>query len=201
MIWFIFFARESKTNLSITESPWIMRTPLILLAVASGWFFISPNPFKLSGWITKWIGELPHTNLMTLISGGIVVLSLLVAWFMFVIKNKPATSILFFQNGFRLDSFYKMVIEQPTIKLTTIAETTDRKWIDGVLHFTAYTHVSIAHIIAWFDKYIVDGSVNALATITWAAGSVTRSFQGGKIQLYIFWAVLGLIIFLFFVLI
>jgi NADH-quinone oxidoreductase subunit L len=94
-----------------------------------------------------------------------------------------------------------MTIEQPVIKLTAIAETTDRKWIDGVLHFTAYTQVSIAHVIAWFDRYVVDGSVNALARITGALGSFTRSFQGGKIQLYIFWAVLGLIIFLFFVLI
>lgn len=201
MVWFIFFAKESKLNLPITESPWIMRIPLILLAVASGWFFISINPFKLSGWITTWIGELPHANYMTLISAGIVVLSLLFAWFMFVIKNKPATSILFFQNGFRLDSFYKLTIEQPATKLAVITETTDRKWIDGVLHFTAYTQVSIAHVIAWFDTYVIDGSVNALARITGAAGSFTRSFQGGKIQLYIFWAVLGLIIFLFFVLI
>jgi NADH-quinone oxidoreductase subunit L len=201
MIWFIFFAQESKPNLSITESPWIMRVPLILLAVASGWFFISTNPFQLSGWITIWIGELHHSNLITLISAGIVMLSLLLAWFMFAIKNKPATSILLFQNGFRLDSFYKMTIEQPVIKLTAIAETTDRKWIDGVLHFTAYTQVSIAHVIAWFDTHVVDGSVNALAKITGAVGSFTRSFQGGKIQLYIFWAVLGLIIFLFFILI
>ena len=201
LIWFIFFAQESKSTLSITESPWIMRTPLILLAVASSWFFVSINPFKSSGWITSLIGELPHSNMITLISVGIVLLSLLFAWFMFVMKNKPATSLLFFQNGFRLDSLYKSTIEQPFIKLAAATETTDGKWIDGVLHFTAYAHVSIAHAIAWFDTYVVDGSVNAMARITGAVGSLTRSFQGGKIQLYIFWAVLGLIIFLFFVLI
>ena len=201
MIWFIFFAQENKSNLSITESPLIMRIPLILLALASGWFFISMNPFKSTGWITAWIDELPHSNTITVISAGIVLLSLLFAWFLFVIKNKPATSILFFQNGLRIDLFYKKAVEQPVIKLTAVVETTDRKWIDGVLHFTAYTHVSIAHVIAWFDTYVVDGSINAMARLTRALGGFTRSFQGGKIQLYIFWAVLGLIIFLFFVLI
>ena len=201
LIWFIFFAKNGESNLTITESPWIMRTPLIILAVASSWFFISINPFKSSGWLAELIGDLPHSNMITVISAGVVLLSLVLAWFIFVMKNKPATSILFFQNGFRLDSLYKGTIEQSFIKLSTAAEATDRKWIDGVLHFTAYAHVSIAHAIAWFDTYVVDGSVNTMARITGAVGSLTRSFQGGKIQLYIFWAVLGLIIFLFFVLI
>jgi NADH-quinone oxidoreductase subunit L len=35
-----------------------------------------------------------------------------------------------------------------------------------------------------------------MATLVRGAGSFTRSFQGGKIQLYIFWSVLAIIIFL-----
>ncbi|HEU5292029.1 MAG TPA: NADH-quinone oxidoreductase subunit L [Cyclobacteriaceae bacterium] len=200
MVWFIFFSK-TESNLSVTESPWIMRIPLVFLAIASSWLFISINPFKPTGWIALWINELPHSNLVTIISIAIIILSLLFAWSRYSVKNKSATTILFFQQGFQLDSLYKLIIEKPIIKLTAVAETTDRKWIDGVLHLTAYTQVSIAHIIAWFDTYIVDGLVHVTVWLTQQTGSFTRSFQGGKIQLYIFWAVLGLIIFLFFLLI
>ncbi len=82
-----------------------------------------------------------------------------------------------------------------------VAETTDKKWIDGFIHVAALAHVAIAHVIMWFDKFIVDGLVNAVAWLASAVGSFTRSFQAGKIQLYVFWAMAGLIIFLFFVLI
>jgi NADH-quinone oxidoreductase subunit L len=200
MVWYIFIAK-SDSNRIVTESPWIMRIPLIVLAAASSWLFISHNPFKTSGWITVWIDQLPHSNMVTLISAAIVLVSFLVAWFQYAIKRNPATAIPLFQQGYRLDSLYKITIEQPLLRLTTVSETTDRKWIDGVLHFTAYAQVSIAHVIAWFDTYIIDGSVNALAWFTGVTGSFIKSFQGGKIQLYIFWAVLGLIIFLFFLLI
>lgn len=200
MVWFIFFGK-SDMNLTVTESPWIMRIPLIFLALASTWLFISINPFKTTGWITLWINELPDSTMITLVSVSTVFLSLLLAGFLYTTKNKRANAIHFFENGFQLDSLYKITIEQPTIKLTAVVEIADRKWIDGVLHFAAYTQVSIAHVVAWFDTYFIDGFVNALAWLTGKAGAFTRSFQGGKIQLYIFWAVLGLIIFLFFMLI
>ena len=82
-----------------------------------------------------------------------------------------------------------------------ITDTADRKWIDGLIHFTAYTQVALSHVIAWFDRNGIDGSVNVVAKLAGAVGSFTRSFQGGKIQLYILWSMIALIIFLFFVLI
>ncbi len=42
----------------------------------------------------------------------------------------------------------------------------------------------------------VDGSVDGVAGVAKGIGSFTRSFQGGKIQLYIFWAIFAIIIFL-----
>jgi NADH-quinone oxidoreductase subunit L len=71
----------------------------------------------------------------------------------------------------------------------------------ALLHLTVYGQVVFAHGVAWFDRHIVDGIVNTGAWLVKRTGSVTRSFQGGRIQLYIFWAVAGLIIFLFFALI
>jgi NADH-quinone oxidoreductase subunit L len=200
MIWFVFFAKENKPNLLVAEAPWVMRTPLIILAFASIWLLISWNPISASGWFTWQMGDLQHSNWATLLSTSVVLISLLIAWFLYVTKNKLVGSTILL-NGLSFDKIYKIVFEQSTLGLATVAETTDRKWIDGALHLLAYAQVSFAHVLAWFDTYIIDGSVNATAWMAGAAGSLTRSFQSGKIQLYIFWAVLGLIIFLFFVLI
>jgi NADH-quinone oxidoreductase subunit L len=105
-----------------------------------------------------------------------------------------------FQRAFNVDALFRKLIERPSLYAASTATSVDTKWIDGLLHFTAYTQVTIAHFIAWVDKYIIDGLVNGVARFSGMVGSFTRSFQGGKIQLYIFWAMAGVIIFLFFVL-
>jgi NADH-quinone oxidoreductase subunit L len=105
-----------------------------------------------------------------------------------------------FQRAFNVDALFRKFIERPSLYAATTASSVDRNWIDGILHFTAYTQVTIAHFIAWIDKYIVDGLANGMAWLSGLIGSFTRSFQGGKIQLYIFWAMAGIIIFLFFAL-
>lgn len=200
MIWSVFLAKERKPGLVITQSPWIMRIPLLVLSIASGWFLVSVNPFNTSGWYTSLVGGLPHSTTVLLLSTGLVLLALFTAWLLFA-KNTSVRSSGFLQNAFQLDWLYGIIFGRTVMKLSAVSETADKKWIDGLLHFTAYAQVSIAHVVAWSDKYIIDGIVNAAAWLSGTVGSFTRSFQGGKIQLYIFWAVAGVIIFLFFVLI
>jgi NADH-quinone oxidoreductase subunit L len=198
MIRFIFLGSESKATL--TEVPWVMRIPMIACAVASCWFVVSINPFNVAGWFTESFQHVQTTVIASIISAIVAVLAILVAWFIYNKKASPKTS-RFLQDGFGLDMIYQKTFGVFSLKLASVTETVDKKWIDGILHFTAYTQVVIAHGIAWFDHYIVDGIVNAGAWFAQSLGSLTRSFQAGKVQLYIFWAVAGLIIFLFFALI
>jgi NADH-quinone oxidoreductase subunit L len=51
-------------------------------------------------------------------------------------------------------------------------------------------------MVNWIDRFIVDGIVNLFAGLIRWIGSITRSFQSGKIQQYIFWALFAIIIFL-----
>lgn len=201
MIWFIFFGKESKSEQVIAESSWVMRLPIILLALASTWLIVSINPIQVSEWFTVLLGEVPHVTIVALISAVVIGLALVFSWFIYVKKLQAPKSISFFERGLNLDNLYQKLFGNTTLQLATATEATDRKWIDGFLHAMVYLQVSFAHVIAWFDTYIIDGSVNGVAWLSGKMGSFTRSFQGGKIQLYIFWAVAGLIIFLFFVLI
>jgi NADH-quinone oxidoreductase subunit L len=76
----------------------------------------------------------------------------------------------------------------------------DRRWIDGFIHASAYAQVTVSHLVGWFDRAIVDGTVNGIASLSRGVGNFTRSFQGGKIQSYILWAILAIIIFLIWIL-
>jgi NADH-quinone oxidoreductase subunit L len=197
---FVFFGKENQYTAAAHESPWIMRIAMLILASASVWFFISVSPFNSLGWVTQLIGDASISIKVTGISAAIVLISFIVAWRLFSGNSSPR-SIAILQNGFQLDWLFIKLFEKPVIQLANATDTVDRKWIDGFIHFIAYAQVSFAHVITWFDRYVVDGSVNASAWLAGATGNFFRSFQAGKIQLYIFWAMIGLIIFLFFVLI
>jgi NADH-quinone oxidoreductase subunit L len=151
--------------------------------------------------VYSYVRALPHTNVVTLVSIGIIISALVVSWIRYTPNETKLQPIVFFQKGFKLDVLYQAIFIQPTIRIAMITESLDRKWIDGALHITAYAQVTIAHTVAWFDNNIVDGVVYGFSRLIGLIGSLTRSFQGGKIQLYIFWAVAGVIIFLFFTLI
>lgn len=61
----------------------------------------------------------------------------------------------------------------------------DKKIIDGTINLLAKTQVVIAHIIKWFDNYFVDGLVHLTAYTSGRIGQLTRSIQSGNVQAYI----------------
>jgi NADH-quinone oxidoreductase subunit L len=189
----IFFGIETVTqNLELADPPRIMRAPIALLGAASLWPILSVNPFASSGYL--FTTDSSHHPGLTVFSAVWVVGAFGVA-FLSNVKRKWFYSETLFQ-AFYLNQVQTLLIVTPTVALSYLTERIDRKWIDGLLHSLAYVQVTIAHLAGWWDKTIVDGSVNGMATLSRIAGSFTRSFQGGKIQLYIFWAIFTIIIFL-----
>lgn len=195
---YVFLGPESK--FAVTEVPRVMLAPMFLLALASGWFMVSLNPFSTQGWFTDSFTGVQMNIGVTIMSISTIILALITAGILYR-QNVLPRNIPFLQNGFGMDRFYQKTFGTLFLKLSSAAGTTDKKWIDSTLHLIAYAQVSVAHGIAWLDRNIIDGIVNLSAWLAKTLGSFTRSFQGGNIQLYIFWAAAGLIIFLFFALI
>ena len=195
MIWKIFLmpAGTIKT-LSVAESPLIMRIPIGVLAVASFWIILSWNPFAHYTWLytapvdTAVIG--PH--LLTTISIVWVATALGVAYRS---RHRNFKARAFFNTRY-LDTLYHFVIARPTLRMATLLDAIDRRWIDGFLHGFAYVQVTIASLTGWFDRAIVDGIVGVVVNMAQGTGSLIRSFQEGKIQLYVLWSSLAIIIFL-----
>ena len=188
-----FFGAENATlNLTVHEPPPIMRAPLVLLAGASLWLIVSWNPFNPSGWLLQ--AGPHHSTTLTIFSIGWVLLGLLAAWTLFR-RNQSLHADVFF-HALYIDKFYQVFVVVPTLFVARTTTFIDKKIIDRSIHIFAYGQVIIAHLAGWFDTAIIDGVVNGTASLSRLAGSFTRSFQGGKIQLYVFWALFTIIIFL-----
>lgn len=194
LVWRIFMG-ESRTPvvLPVAEAPAIMRIPLILLAACSTWLIVSWNPFDFMGWIIP-AESYAHLPWLSVFSAAWILTAFVLAYFVF--RKEKFVSNIFIEDGYKLDSLYQATFGRGANKLSNAVDFTDRKVIDGAIHVSAYGHVTFAHAIAWIDKTLVDGSVRFFAGMVRWVGGVTRSYQTGKIQDYILYTILALIIFL-----
>ena len=91
------------------------------------------------------------------------------------------------------DNFYNKIFVNPTLKLSNIIQFFDQRMLDSLINLLANLQVFIAKFIGWFDAKIIDGIPNGTVYSAGIIGRVTRSVQGGKVQLYVALAFLGLI--------
>jgi NADH-quinone oxidoreductase subunit L len=196
MVWFI-FQGESRTikSILVKQPSLVMRVPVMLLAISCLWFFVSWNPFDFKGWMMTGGGSQSPSSLWIMIFSIVWVgLALLLSWYIFR-KPRFKTNDLF-RNAFYIDKGYERVFP-PVVSLSSIITAyLDRKWIDKGLHAIAYGQVMFAHVVGWIDHIFIDGTVNGVARLAGIGGKFTRSFQGGNIQLYVFWAIFTIIIFI-----
>jgi len=198
LVWFIFFARP-KHEIEITEIPFVMRLPLLVLSVGSLALLVSFNPFHIYSVINVVMSIYPETSLsITLLSTVVIMLSLVSA---FLIYRKYELQN---QNRFLTPHFYLDWISDYTCKLvdqvSVLAHWIDRNVIDKVIHGLTYLQVSLAHLTGWSDRWLVDGLVNGVAYSAKGIGTLTRSVANGKIQSYLLWSLAGLVIFILWIL-
>jgi len=195
MIWFVFMGTErSFRELPLEKPTWWMRLPVMILAGCSLWLIVSWNPFDFKSWMLPGEKSSPHSLWITLFSILWVVAALVVSWFAFR-KGSFKTNKLF-RNSFYVDKAYEKISREAISSTTLAVNYLEQRWIDGALHALVYIQVIIAHAVSWADRIFIDGTVNGLARLTGFGGKITRSFQGGNIQLYIFWAIFAIIIFI-----
>ncbi|MEJ1241320.1 NADH-quinone oxidoreductase subunit L [Chryseolinea sp. T2] len=202
MIWKIFMDEEVLTqNLEIAEAPPVMRFPLLILSIASLWFAVSFNPFDFNGWVFRNISDFippaagaSHHPFPWLSFASIfwIALALALAYFS---RNASIRSRLLYE-AFYFDKVIHLSVELPINFLGNMTRRLDRKWIDGTLHTAAYTYTILAHVVGWFDRFAIDGLVDGVAWSARMVGYSVRRFQREGVQLYIFWALFAIIIFI-----
>lgn len=195
LIWFVFMAEEKATrDLAIVEPSWVMRAPVIILAVCSLWLMVSWNPFDFNGWMFTAEHSSAYSLWITLFSILWVSAALALSWHIFR-RGKFKTNRVFV-NAFYIDKAYETFVGSGARATSEAVTHIERRWIDRGLHALVFLQVIFAHIVSWIDRVFVDGTVNSAARLAGFGGRITRSFQGGNIQLYIFWSVFAIIIFI-----
>lgn len=193
MIWFMFFGEQRTAHAREMSQPGLMmRVPVLILAGCSLWFLVSWNPFHFKTWMFADSQRSPYALWITLFSVIWVIAALLLSWYVF--KNRGFTTASLLRNAFYVDKFYGAITDTTVRLASRGVSVTERRGIDRTLHGIVYAQVILAHVTGWIDRTFVDGTVNAIARLTGFGGKITRSFQGGNIQLYIFWSVFAIII-------
>jgi NADH-quinone oxidoreductase subunit L len=75
-----------------------------------------------------------------------------------------------------------------------------RFWIDDLFEgVLATATLALSTLIGWFDRYFVDGVLNAVSAWTVSSGGVLRTIQTGRAQDYVYGLAVGILLLLFWV--
>lgn len=195
----VFFGPRATPFADLTPVPPVMQWPVSLLAILSLWIFFSLNPAG-PGMFLRWENSSafnslhPRSGIIALASIAWTLVSLALAWWLFT-RNKTK-----FKESVSLDHAYDVAFVTPSLRLSSSLSTFDKKGIDTVIHMFAYGQVIIAKFAGYVDRYVVDGTVTAVAWISRATGNLLRGGTGGRVQSYLAWSAIALIIFIFWLL-
>ncbi|QGG93811.1 NADH-quinone oxidoreductase subunit L [Actinomarinicola tropica] len=155
------------------ESPWTMTLPLVVLATAAllgGGLNLpfTPDLHFLDRWLEPSLfGSAAHPDFSTgekvfiaIFSIGLTLVGLALAFVVYVQRRVDHRAIEqdAFAQGWWIDSTYARLVDGPGRKLFEAA--------------------------AWFDRTIIDGAVNGVATGVRAGGTALRTVQTGFVRTY-----------------
>jgi len=104
----------------------------------------------------------------------------------------------FLLNRWYQDNLYEKIFPVGlTLLLMKMMAWFDANIIDGVVNGVGRATVVLSRASGAFDLYVVDGIVNFLAGITQFFGLLFRQVQTGKVQTYVVYVVLGVIVLFF----
>jgi NADH-quinone oxidoreductase subunit L len=170
----IFWGRETHYHHTPHESPLVMTVPLMILAFASmvtG--FIPFNKLVTSD------SRILESELELMIAIPSVLIGLLGIGFAYImykkenaLPDKVASTLKYSYkwayNKFYIDELYLFVTKKIIFRY-------------------------ISEPIAWFDRHIVDGTMNAVANVTQNVSFRIRGFQSGQLQKYAFVFITGVV--------
>jgi NADH-quinone oxidoreductase subunit L len=164
------------------ESPWVMRLPLVILAVAAFFGGVLNLPwvhsgFSLDNWLSPvFSGSLYDNHLhagaewalaVTDFAAALIGVILAVGLWRGSQVDKPALEPQFLQRVWYWDDAYDAVIGRPSEKL--------------------------AQFLAWVvDARVIDGAVNGVAQLVRSTGTASRKLQTGYVRQYALGITIGM---------
>jgi NADH:ubiquinone oxidoreductase subunit 5 (subunit L)/multisubunit Na+/H+ antiporter MnhA subunit len=189
----------------IHESPPVMTVPLILLAIPSVFLgMILGLPFGAS-LISRWLapifeagesilrggaGEPAYAlfgidGVLIIASVTIATIGLIVGWRLFGVEIGPI------RLPARPERVRELTARAPFLYRASL----NKWWFDDLYHLLFMVIGGrIAAAVWWFDREVIDGTVNAIGGATIDAGRGLRQVQTGRVQNYALGIAVGLIV-------
>ncbi len=212
------------------ETPWTMTVPLMVLAAlalfsASPWIFngdvlghhlwfphVVAHPEKVeAGRLVVEKAAEEHGVLPLVMSILVALGGIFLAWAFYYKKwlsaEEWARKMGWFYkavyNKFYVDEFVMKFIVRPVVFHWNVAcAAFDKYVIDGIVNAVGRGGVEASEGSGWFDKYVIDGIVNAVGFTVQVFGGIARLFQTGFLDQYLAFTAaaiaLGAVLFFFF---
>lgn len=193
-------------NTALQEVNWKMIAPMVWLALFCGFFFFSSAPLSYTNsWV---LSGFPYTYPFEYVPSYhviiplVLIISSLFTWaigYQWYAKNQFPTrkgnSVLSwcYNQGY-INEFYDKFIIQSILALSNGLKWFDTKLVDGFIALLVRLVAVIASTLKWIDHYIIDGLVNGIATIARGIGNNARKIQTGKLQHYLSFVFIVLLI-------
>ncbi len=171
--WIVFWQKEKSEHIHHAhESPYIMLLPLIVLAALSS----VAGFFPVTDFVSFINKESTHSihPAIALPATGLAITGVFFSYlfymrktdFPLILSNKFSIFYSIIKNKFYIDEIYLFVTKQIIFRMVSAP-------------------------IAWFDRNVVDGSVNASGFITRQSGKYLAKLQTGQAQDYLTWLIVG----------
>ena len=180
-----------KLQMHSEKESFLLMVPVILLSIGSLWLIFSTNPLS-----AKWINETwnlnPPSTTITIVS---ITWSLL--WFviaLYLVRKNKIDALVNWVPDIKIETYWHAYLIKPLLFATHVTNQFDNRIIDKGIHGITYANFSIALLVRWFDKNLIDGTVKLCGWLIKLLGNTLRQFVAGKIQSYIWWTLVALII-------
>ncbi|MDD9368472.1 MAG: NADH-quinone oxidoreductase subunit L [Acidimicrobiales bacterium] len=153
------------------ESPWLMTLPLVVLAVAAATAEVINLPFTsdlhfLADWLHPVLGaNEAHIDVTTATKVGLAIVAIIAA-----VSGIFVASLVYLRR--------RVKAVEPAILA--------HAWYydESVTRFVGGPGTKGFEAVAWFDRNVIDGAVNGIATVVRTSGGGLRTLQSGFVRSY-----------------
>ncbi len=171
----IFWGRDTQYHHTPHEAPLTMTIPLIVLAAGSAFAGFIPFSELVTSNSMPFESEIEWAIAIPSVLIGL--LGIMVAWIMYKkVSDIPDKVAGAFKYGYKW-AYHKFYIDELYLFVT-------KKIIFRY----------IAAPVAWFDRHVVDSTMNAIASVTQIVSFRIRGFQSGQLQKYAFAFISGVVL-------
>ena len=153
------------------ESPWLMTLPLVVLAVAAATAEVINLPFTsdvhfLADWLHPVLGaNEAHIDVTTATKVGLAIVAIIAA-----VSGIFVASLVYLRR--------RVKAVEPAVLA--------HAWYydESVTRFVGGPGTKGFEAVAWFDRNVIDGAVNGIATVVRTSGGGLRTLQSGFVRSY-----------------